>query len=210
MTEPVIKRPRVGDAVEFGSAANFWVEYPSGLVDLSSTTHLDASGTEPDLKQGQWGIAADGDRTIRVDSKSTALVVIDMQKYLSFHLLLFPITDVPSHSYFLHPDIRDHPKGLACVEPLLSTLPVFRAKGAHVLWVNWGLTEHELQTIPPALIRSFSSRGRGFGSAMKGDFGRLLMRGEKNADLYGPLHAEYLVGKERGTDAWIHKNRLVL
>jgi hypothetical protein len=45
---------------------------------------------------------------------------------------------------------------------------------------------------------------------MPGDFGRLLMRGERNADLYGPLQAEYLQGKEKGTDAWIHKNRWVV
>jgi hypothetical protein len=50
----------------------------------------------------------------------------------------------------------------------------------------------------------------GFGSQMAGDFGRLLMRGEKNADLYGPLQSEYMSGKSKGTDHWIHKNRLVL
>jgi nicotinamidase-related amidase len=53
------------------------------------------------------------------------------------------------------------------------------------------------------------SRLGGFGSKMPGDFGRLLMRGERNADLYGPLQAEYLQGKEHGTDMWIHKNRSV-
>lgn len=42
---------------------------------------------------------------------------------------------------------------------------------------------------------------------MGGDFGKLLMRGSYNADLYGPLQAEYTKGKEEGTDVWIHKNR---
>jgi hypothetical protein len=76
---------------------------------------------------------------------------------------------------------------------------------------NWGLTEHELKIIPPALARSFSkgTSSGGFGSQMQGDFGRLLMRGEKNSELYGPMQAEYLSGKEKGTDTWIHKNRRV-
>jgi hypothetical protein len=75
---------------------------------------------------------------------------------------------------------------------------------------NWGLTEHELQTIPPALVRGFMKSGRGgFGAEIPGGFGRLLMREAKNSELYGPLQAEYLKGKEAGTDFWIHKNRYV-
>ena len=33
------------------------------------------------------------------------------------------------------------------------------------------------------------------------------MRGERNADLYGPLQDEYLKGKDLGSDMWIYKNR---
>ncbi|KAG6814057.1 hypothetical protein H0H92_003104 [Tricholoma furcatifolium] len=74
---------------------------------------------------------------------------------------------------------------------------------------NWGLTEHELKTIPPALIRGFGKNGRGgFGSSLPNKFGRLLMRDERNSELYGPLQNEYLKGKEAGTDTWIHKNRM--
>lgn len=74
---------------------------------------------------------------------------------------------------------------------------------------NWGLTEHELQTIPPALARGFKKHNAsgGFGSDLPGDFGRLLMRGAYNSDLYGPLQAEFEKGQKDGTDAWIHKNR---
>lgn len=75
---------------------------------------------------------------------------------------------------------------------------------------NWGLTEHELQTIPPSLVRGFVKNGRGgFGSELPGGFGRLLMRDAKNSELYGPLHDEWLKGKEGGTDFWIHKNRYI-
>lgn len=49
----------------------------------------------------------------------------------------------------------------------------------------------------------------GFGAELPGGFGRLLMRGALNSDLYGPLQTEYENGKAQGTDVWIHKNRCV-
>ena len=72
---------------------------------------------------------------------------------------------------------------------------------------NWGLTEHELTTIPPSLVRGFMKSGRGgFGSDLPAPFGRLLMRGEFNSELYGPLQGLYEEGWKEGTDVWIHKN----
>ncbi|KAJ7293551.1 Isochorismatase hydrolase [Mycena rebaudengoi] len=170
-------------------------EYPSGLVDVSRTTQLrDAPAADPPLTSALLDIPVDGNRTLRVKKDATALVVIDMQK---------------STAFFLHPDLRDHSTGLKCVDPLMKAVPALRDLGIKILWVNWGLTEHELQTIPPALVRGFMKSGRGgFGAEIPGGFGRLLMRDAKNSELYGPLQAEYLKGKEAGTDFWIHKNRM--
>lgn len=76
---------------------------------------------------------------------------------------------------------------------------------------NWGLTHHELETIPPSLVRGFAKSGRGrLGSELPKNFGRLLMRDEYNSELYGPLQEDYLQGKKAGTDVWIHKNRYAL
>jgi nicotinamidase-related amidase len=190
-------RPKVPVPVEYGSDASFWVEYPSGLVDLSRAQHLpkdadSAKGaTPPPLQSTQVEIDVDGERTIRVAKDATALVVIDMQ------------------NFFLHPDLRDHAKGLQCVDPLLKVIPALRSAGVKILWVNWGLTDHELKTIPPALVRGFrKSGGGGFGSELPGNFGRLLMRDAYNSALYGPLQDEYLKGRDAGTDFWIHKNRM--
>ena len=73
---------------------------------------------------------------------------------------------------------------------------------------NWGLTDHELTTIPPSLVRGFMKGGHGgFGAELAGGFGRLLMRGEFNSELYGPLQGLYEQGRDAGTDVWIHKNR---
>ncbi|KAL5535373.1 hypothetical protein ACEPAF_3467 [Sanghuangporus sanghuang] len=199
-------RPRVEKATEYGSAASWWVEYPDGLVDLSRSAHLQDVNTDahlpsnitvsevkasPERKEDQIDIDVDGERRIRIDPKKSALVVVDMQ------------------NFFLHPDLRDHPKGLKCVDPLLDMIPPLRKAGVKIVWVNWGLTEHELQTIPPSLVRGFTKLGRsGFGAELPGGFGPLLMRGAKNSDLYGPLQDEYEKGKEMGTDVWIHKNRM--
>ncbi|KAH8120156.1 Isochorismatase hydrolase [Phellopilus nigrolimitatus] len=195
-TRPLVEKP-----TEYGNAASFWVEYPSGLVDLTRSTHLaaasgeddtiDDGASDPPCMRGQLDVAVDGARTVRFDAKSSALVVIDMQ------------------NFFLHPDLRNHPKGLACVQPLLDVIPPLRTAGVKIIWVNWGLTEHELQTIPPSLVRGFMKNNTdGLGSELQGGFGRKLMRDAYNSELYGPLQAEYVKGKEQGTDVWIHKNRM--
>ena len=78
------------------------------------------------------------------------------------------------------------------------------------IYSNWGLTEHELTTIPPSLVRGFMKNGRGgFGTELPEPFGRLLMRDQYNSQLYGPLQHMYEQGKAEGTDVWIHKNRSV-
>jgi hypothetical protein len=74
-------RPRVSKAIEYGNIANFWVEYPSGLMDLTRSQHLTIDGAEPSLVSStQLDIPVTGDRTIRVDKSRTAAVIIDMQK----------------------------------------------------------------------------------------------------------------------------------
>lgn len=74
-------RPRVEQPIEYGNAASFWVEFPSGLVDLSRSQHLSTGGgVPPPLSSSQLELPVDGERAIRVDKKKTALVVIDMQK----------------------------------------------------------------------------------------------------------------------------------
>ncbi|KAI0348583.1 Isochorismatase hydrolase [Trametopsis cervina] len=194
MTSPATtrERPHVAAATEYGNAASFWVEYPSGLVDLTSTSHLPADSAPPPLAtHTQFEIGVEQSRVLRLNRATTALVVIDMQ------------------NFFLHPDLREHTSGLACVAPLTDTVHALRKLGGRIIWCNWGLTPHELTTIPPSLSRGFSKNGRGgFGSALPEPFGALLMRDTFNAALYGPLQPLFEEGREKGTDVWIHKNRM--
>jgi len=214
-SRPYVERATTyGGTLDVDGGAGFWVEYPDGLMDLTRTHLVPSAGgllgqknsTGTAVSEGskdekppaldaetQVEIEVEGDpkRMVRLNKEKCAFVIIDMQ------------------NFFLHSDLRNHPKGLDCVQPLMNAIPKMREMGMKILWVNWGLTDFELKTIPPALARSFrKSGGGGFGSQMPGKFGRLLMRGEYNSDLYGPLQAEYENGKAKGTDVWIHKNRM--
>lgn len=70
----------------------------------------------------------------------TALVIVDMQ------------------NFFLHPSCRSHPAGLAAVAPLAATVRRCREVGVQVVWVNWGLTDADLASMPAGVLRGFESR----------------------------------------------------
>jgi len=76
-------RPKVPVPVEYGNDTDFWVEYPSGLVDISRKTRLgsiaDSEGPPP-LQPTQVDIDVDRGRTVRIDKETSAIVIIDMQK----------------------------------------------------------------------------------------------------------------------------------
>lgn len=74
--------------MEYGNSLSFWVEYPSGLIDVTRSEHVPTSPEDSEvkplpLKGDQVDIPVDGGRTIRIDTKSTAIVIIDMQKSVS-------------------------------------------------------------------------------------------------------------------------------
>jgi hypothetical protein len=78
-------RPRVTEPQVFGNVklGSFWVEYPCGLIDLTRSSSLSPNVDPvygPKKAEGYLDIEVDGDRTIRVDPKQSAIVIIDMQK----------------------------------------------------------------------------------------------------------------------------------
>lgn len=114
-----------------------------------------------------------------LDPTRTALVVVDMQ------------------NFFLHPSCRDHPAGLASVPPLLSTIAACRSAGVRVIWLNWGLTDGDLASMPAGVLHGFAramvtgAHGRGpatgLGVDLGGGKGRCLVAGEWNSEIYGAL-----------------------
>jgi nicotinamidase-related amidase len=127
-------------------------------------------------------------RGVLIDPESTLLVVIDMQ------------------NYFVHPDFHDHSEGVATVDPLIKVLKKCRKEGIQVCWLNWGITDHDLKVMPPAVTRGFNKRRAhekgggwhvGLGATLPEEQGgeRCLFSGTWNADIYDPLK-EYVTDND--------------
>ncbi|CAF4018459.1 unnamed protein product [Rotaria sordida] len=132
-------------------------------------------------------------------------------------------------NFFLHPTVRSHETGLAASHQLLKyAIPAARKADIQIIWLNWGLTEEDIDQAPPALKRAFDDPKhvpttsnkiyKGFGTPMgeitlpNGDHvdgGRLLMRDTWNAKLYDPLFQSYENSQNTSKpDKLFHKNRL--
>lgn len=84
-------RPHVAEPIQYGNASSFWVEYPSGLIDLTRETRLTPKNNvetvttngEPPLWVGtQLEVPVDGERVVRMAKARSAMVIVDMQKYV--------------------------------------------------------------------------------------------------------------------------------
>ena len=76
---------------------------------------------------------------IAVDPAKTALVVIDMQ------------------NYFLSSALgRARGKGHDALDELVEhAVPAARNAGVRIIWLNWGLSQEEIDEMPPAVLRAF-------------------------------------------------------
>ncbi|RDW67618.1 hypothetical protein BP6252_09014 [Coleophoma cylindrospora] len=157
---------------------------------LATKTYDLARGSEKKLRvQTTRGKEVDA---IEISPELSALVIVDMQ------------------NYFLHPKCRHHPLGLATVEPTMNIIEKCEDVGIQVVWLNWGLTEHDLATMPAGTRRS-PARGMvtktgissNYGEDLGSSQGRCLMAGTWNADIYEPLK-EY----SKPEDVYCDKNRL--
>jgi hypothetical protein len=81
-----------------------------------------------------------------------------------------------------------------------------------VIWLNWGLTEEDVLSMPAAVSRGFSRSlvdpdhrplRLGFGADLGPGLGRTLMAGEWNSALYAPLAAA-----ASSLDKHLPKNRM--
>ena len=173
-------------SIFIGSQSNFWRFSPNNGFDLTRRSH-----------EGKF-IRFDTIATpITIDPQRSALLVIDMQ------------------NFFLHPALGSHESGLAASKQLLRfVIPAARDIGMQIIWVNWGLTQDDIDQMPLGLQRAFQSdiisRTRidstrkkiykGLGEPLgevelpdgkRVDAGRLLMCGTWNARLYDPLLESY-------------------
>lgn len=77
--------------------------------------------------------------SIRVSSQRSALVIIDMQNYFLSEALG-----------------RSKGAGHAACEQLIKyAIPAARKMGMKIVWLNWGLTDEDMKTMPPAVTKAF-------------------------------------------------------
>ncbi|OTB17598.1 hypothetical protein K445DRAFT_311076 [Daldinia sp. EC12] len=136
------------------------------------------------------------DTSITLTPSLSALVVVDMQ------------------NFFLHPNCNNYPTGLVAVERTLELIRKCREIDLKIIWLNWGLNDEDLETMPAAAERSFNRNlvatsldsqkiRNGFGSDMGEGRGRMLMEGSWNAALYDALR-----DVARDSDIFCSKNRV--
>jgi len=134
-----------------------------------------------------------------IEPSRSAFVIVDMQ------------------NFFLHPDLKPNAeRGRAAVPNVLKSVDVFRENGVKILWVNWGLDDDDLVSMPPPLLDNFSSdhtMATSFGAELGSleidghsiDMGRKLYRKTWNAQPWGSLFSTFQRGLEQGTDLLFHK-----
>lgn len=182
-----------------GGKKDFWLYSKSDGFDLTYPETPTSPAIYPRLAvETTTGSAA-------IDPSKTALVIIDLQNYF-----LSPLIGRPH-------DVVD----LKAVDQLLRhAIPACRKAEILIVWLNWSLTEQDIEEMPPTIIKGFAADvnfdgerkvgglGSEVGSVKLADGsvvneGRVLMRDQWNAPLYSPLEEQ-----RRPQDLWIHKDRL--
>jgi len=184
-------------STKLGNVYNYWDKLSNGTIDLTRSEVMPV--TSPKL------IPFQGSRSSAIIEPSrSVLCIIDMQ------------------NFFLHPSLSPRATdGRKAVTPTANMIDAFRRHGMKVTWVNWGLTDYDLLTIPPAFKSGFSTNGsdradQTFGSDMGTlaangttiQVGPMLMRGAWNAHPWGVLGTMMDEGIKAGTDLLLNKNRL--
>lgn len=109
----------------YDSETGFDLTYPASLTSAQVPTSITLRTTSA---------------KITIDPAKSALVIIDMQNF-------FLSTALGRSA---------DSKGLDAQGRLLEhAIPAARKSGIQVAWLNWGLSEQDLNTMPPATLRSF-------------------------------------------------------
>ncbi|KAL1796587.1 hypothetical protein ACET3X_005127 [Alternaria dauci] len=117
-----------------GSPSNFWSHSSKDGFDL---THPSIHSSPV---SGPTHVIQTSTEPITIDPSKSALVIIDMQ------------------NFFLSEAFGRDQKGpghAACEQLVTHAIPAARKAGIRVIWVNWGLTEEEVESMPPAVKRAF-------------------------------------------------------
>ncbi|KAI5259393.1 Isochorismatase hydrolase [Aureobasidium subglaciale] len=117
-----------------GNTANFWLHSSKqNRFDLTHPKTPSSEAVSPRLD------LITSNTPITIDPQKTALVIIDMQ------------------NFFLSEGFgRKKGAGHTAVQNLdQHAIPAARKAGIQVIWLNWGLTDDDLEAMPPAIKRAF-------------------------------------------------------
>jgi hypothetical protein len=116
-----------------GNYYNYWK-----LTDNQTSWDLTRSDRMPVTSPKTIPMLGSRQRAI-IEPNRTAMVIVDMQ------------------NYFLHPKLSPSAvRGRMAVQPTLNLIKAFRETGMKVLWVNWGIDNFDLVTLPPSFLDGFS------------------------------------------------------
>jgi nicotinamidase-related amidase len=116
-----------------GNPSNFWLHSTKGGFDLTHPPKPSSPLLQPRL---QLNTAT---TPITVSPAKSALVIVDMQNFFLSEALG-----------------RSRGAGHAASDKLIKyAIPAARKAGIRIIWVNWGLTEKEIEEMPPAITRAF-------------------------------------------------------
>lgn len=183
----------------YGGRKNFWIYSEDEGYDITHPPTPDAPPIYPRIS-----VETSKD-PVTFDPAKTALVVIDLQNYF-----LSPLLGRPKDAV-----------GMKVVDMLLKVaIPACRKADIPIIWLGFGLTEAEVETMPPTIVRGFAADTNFSGPKKIGPFGtdigpietedgsvieggRVLMKGSWNAETYAPL------GQAASSeDLFLYKNRI--
>jgi nicotinamidase-related amidase len=188
-----------GQLKVIGGEKNFWLYSESNGFDLTHPPTPTSPSIHPRIQlETTKGLIA-------IDPNKSALVIVDMQ------------------NYFLSPSIGRPSDGVAMKamdELLKHAIPACRKASIPIVWLNWGLTQQDIDEMPPTIIKGFAADNNfsgtrtveGLGSDIGPvklengtvvDGGKVLMRDQWNWESYLPLKETY-----QPQDILINKNRL--
>ncbi|KAJ9618249.1 Phosphatidylinositol 4-kinase pik1alpha (PI4-kinase)(PtdIns-4-kinase) [Taxawa tesnikishii (nom. ined.)] len=186
-----MSKPEQHRRAVIGNASNFWLH--SSKTNRFDLTHPKTPTSPPCSRRLDLQTTT---TPITVDPDKTALVIIDMQ------------------NFFLSEAFgRKRGNGHAALEKLEKyAIPGARKAGVRIIWLNWGLTDEDVDTMPPAVKRAF-----GFEAVVDED-GEITAKHTESGEVFkekadgvgvdkdgSPKHQGGHVLLENGKDARIYK-----
>lgn len=126
--------PFTGKKTMVGSPDNFWLWSPDEGFDLSRPPNPDSAPVPSSLRL-ECQVS-----NVTIDPAKTALLIIDLQNFTLSQALR---TDLPPEMFEAEKLIMNY------------GIPSARKAGIQIVWLNWGLTDEDLRSLPPQQFRVF-------------------------------------------------------